>query len=437
MSGARRTAVEALIHQEKAGYSNLVLDGRLRRSGLTGRDKAFCTAIFYTVLEHQITLDWQLRQCLNRPVARLDPPVRAVLRAGLAQIVYMQVPPAAAVNESVTLVRQLGCSSAAGLVNAVLRRAPSQDPAGAKFPSRAARLSVQYSVAEPIVRLYLAGYPTRTEDLLRSFAAPCRETALRVNTLRTTPEQLAGRLAAEGTPCRPGPLPGSLLAVFDGSPAQSAAFAEGLFHVQGLSSQLAALSLDARPGQKVLDLCAAPGGKSLLLAQQMGDSGTLYSRDASEGRVSLLRQALERCGVQCADTACADAAIWQPELARADRVLCDVPCSGLGILRKKPDLRYKALADLPALCVLQAKILDTAARYVKRGGRLVYSTCTLNPQENEYQIEQFLSGEEGARFRLVDPFCRPARRADGPFGMTIFPDETGFDGFFIATLERL
>ena len=437
MNSARRTAVEALLHQEKAGYSNLVLDGRLRRSGLTGRDKAFCTAIFYTVLEHQITLDWQLRQCLNRPVARLDPPVRAVLRAGLAQIVYMQVPPAAAVNESVSLVRQLGCSSAAGLVNAVLRRAPSKDPSKAKFPNRAARLSVQYSVAEPIVRLYLAAYPTHTEELLRSFASPCRETALRVNTLRTTAKQLAERLTSEGVPCRPGPLPDSLLAVFDGSPAQSDAFAEGLFHVQGLSSQLAALSLGAQPGQKVLDLCAAPGGKTLLLAQQMENTGRLCSRDASENRVALIQRALERCGVECADTACADASVWQPDLREADRVLCDVPCSGLGVLRKKPDLRYKELADLPALCLLQAKILDTAARYVKRGGRLVYSTCTLNPQENEYQLEQFLSGEAGARFRLLEPSYRPARAQTGPFGMTVFPDETGFDGFFIATLERL
>lgn len=437
MSAARCAAVEALIHQEKAGYSNLVLDGRLRRSGLTGRDKAFCTAIFYTVLEHQITLDWQLRQCLNRPVTRLDPPVRAVLRAGLAQIVYMQVPPAAAVNESVTLVRKLGCSSAAGLVNAVLRRAPAQDPAAAKFPNRAARLSVQYSVAEPIVRLYLAAYPTRAEQLLLSMSTPSKETALRVNTLRTSPEQLAQRLADEGTPSRPGPLPGSLLAAFEGSPIQSAAFAEGLFHVQGLSSQLAALSLDAQPGQKVLDLCAAPGGKTLLLAQQMQDTGRLYSRDAAEGRVSLIRQALERGGIQCADVACADASVWQPELARADRVLCDVPCSGLGILRKKPDLRYKPLGELPSLCVLQAKILATASRYVKEGGRLVYSTCTLNPQENEYQIEQFLAGEEGAKFRLVPPPFHPEQASEGPFGMTIFPYETGFDGFFIATLERL
>ena len=433
----RRTAVEALIHQEKAGYANLVLDGHLRRSGLTGRDRAFCAALFYTVLEHQIPLDWRLRRCLDRPVARLDPPVRAVLRAGLAQILYMQVPPAAAVNESVTLVRRLGCSSAAGLVNAVLRRAPAQDPAQARFPSRAARLSVQYSVAEPIVRLYLAAYPARAEQLLAAMAAPSRETALRANTLRVTPDQLAERLAAEGIRSLPGPLPGSLLATFTGSPAQSEAFAQGLFHVQGLSSQLAALSLEARPGQRVLDLCAAPGGKTLLLAQQMENTGELCSRDAAEGRVELIRQGLSRCGIACAQVACADASVWDPALSGADRVLCDVPCSGLGMLRKKPDLRYKELTGLTDLCELQAKILATASRYVKQGGRLVYSTCTLNPQENEFQIERFLAEEAGARFRLLPPAFRPPQVQDGPFGMTVFPDETGFDGFFIATLERL
>ena len=204
--------------------------------------------------------------------------------------------------------------------------------------------------------------------------------------------------------------------------------------MQGLASQLAALSLDARPGQKVLDLCAAPGGKTVTLAQCMNNEGRLYSCDVAINRLQLIFHSLERCHITNTIVTRQDAAQHNPELCEADRVLCDVPCSGLGILAKKPDIRYKTLEGLEELCALQAKILRTAAGYAKPGGRLVYSTCTINPMENEEIIRAFLNEQPG--WHLVPPWMTPptARVSNG--GMTLLPDGEGMDGFFIAVLEK-
>ena len=435
MKTARQVAAEALVKQEQGGYSNLVLDAALRAAALSPRDQAFCSAVFYGVLERQNTLDFCLGRCLQKPLTKLDAPVRALLRSGLYQLRYMQVPPSAAVNETVALTRRMGKTSAAGLVNAVLRRAAGVQPERHEFQSEAEWLAVSYSVARPVAQLFLEAYPGRAQGILEAFfeKAP---TALRANTLKTDAPALVRALREEGAQAEVGPLPGSVLAVLRGSPTSSAAFGQGLFHVQGLSSQLAALCLGVRGGQKVLDLCAAPGGKTLLLAQQMQNSGRLFSCDAAPNRLPLIQKALDRCGVANASVLLRDASQPDARLAGADRVLCDVPCSGLGILGKKPDLRYKDLTGLDGLCGLQGRILRTAAGYVKPGGRLVYSTCTLNPAENERQIEAFLR-EAAGTFSLAAPAYAPPQAQCGPYGMTIFPDGKGFDGFFIATLERL
>ena len=275
--------------------------------------------------------------------------------------------------------------------------------------------------------------PSQAEQIMAAFARQA-PTALRVNTLKTTPAALIAQLKQEGAEAVEGPVPGSLLAKFEGSPAATKAFARGLYHVQGLASQLAALSLDARPGQKVLDLCAAPGGKTVTLAQCMNNEGRLYSCDVAINRLQLIFHSLERCHITNTIVTRQDAAQYNPELCEADRVLCDVPCSGLGILAKKPDIRYKTLEGLEELCALQAKILRTAAGYVKPGGRLVYSTCTINPMENEEIIRAFLNEQPG--WHLVPPWMTPptARVSNG--GMTLLPDGEGMDGFFIAVLEK-
>lgn len=431
MSSPRRLAVEALIRLEQDGYSNLVLDSVLEKSGMEERDKAFASALFYGTGERLVTLDFCLNQFLKKPVAKLDPPVRNILRTGLYQMRYMKVPTPAAVNESVKLTRQMGKTSAAGMVNAVLRRSGELNLETISWPNLYTKWSVEYSVALPLVELLGKIYKERTPEILAgSFSA--QNTAIRVNTLKITREGLMKKLEEEGFSSRLGPVENSLLVSFRGSPAKTKAFREGLFHVQGLPSQMAALSLDVHPGQKAADLCAAPGGKSALLAQEMENKGTLFSRDLAPNRVPLIRRQLERLGITCAQVAQGDACLHDSALEGMDRVLCDVPCSGLGIMAKKPDIRYKKLEDLENLLQVQGKILENGASYLKSGGRLVYSTCTILPQENQDRIKAFL--EKNPDFHLVETSL-PGGEDTGA-GTLFLPGKDNPDGFFIAVMER-
>ena len=433
----RAAAVSALIRQEQDGFSNLILDAELRRQKLDGRDKAFASAIFYTVLEHRGTLDYILEQFLPKGLARLDPPVREILRSALAQARYMQVPVSAAVNEAVKLTRSFKKSSASGLVNAVLRRACAYDLSGASFADACEQLMVLGSAGRDVAQVLHTYYPDEALGILTQ-PVDGGLTSLRANPLKATPEKLCSLLEELGVQdVHPGFVEGSVLARFEGSPADKELFRQGYYHVEGQASQLAALCVEAAPGQTVLDLCAAPGGKTLLLAEQMQDTGRLVSCDVTENRVGLIRTAVQRMGFACVETRCNDAAHPAPDLPMADCILTDVPCSGLGILAKKPDIRYKALdeARYAQLLATQASILDAAAGLLKPGGRLVYSTCTIHPAENQQQIQAFL--ERHPEFTLASPSpAMPQGMRCTPYGMLSIPTETGMDGFFICAMQK-
>lgn len=433
----RAAAVSALIRQEQDGFSNLILDAELRRQKLDGRDKAFASAIFYTVLEHRGTLDYILEQFLPKGLARLDPPVREILRSALAQARYMQVPVSAAVNEAVKLTRSFKKSSASGLVNAVLRRACAYDLSGASFADACEQLMVLGSAGRDVAQVLHTYYPDEALGILTQ-PADGGLTSLRANPLKATPEKLCTLLEELGVQdVHPGFVEGSVLARFEGSPADKELFRQGYYHVEGQASQLAALCVEAAPGQTVLDLCAAPGGKTLLLAEQMQDTGRLVSCDVTENRVGLIRAAVQRMGFACVETRCNDASHPAPDLPMADCILTDVPCSGLGILAKKPDIRYKALdeARYAQLLATQASILDAAAGLLKPGGRLVYSTCTIHPAENQQQIQAFL--QRHPEFTLASPSpAMPQGMRCTPYGMLSIPTETGMDGFFICAMQK-
>ena len=433
----RAAAVSALVRQEQDGFSNLVLDAELKRQKLEGREKAFAGAIFYTVLEHRGTLDYILEQFLPKGLAKLDAPVREILRAALAQARYMQVPVSAAVNEAVKLTRTFKKSSASGLVNAVLRKACNYDLDTAVFRDEVQKLMVLGSAGQDVAAFLHKNYPDEALGIL-TYKADGGLTSLRANPLRTNAKELCQKLLDSGAKeARPGMVPGSVLARFEGSPAEDPWFQQGYFHVEGQSSQLAALCVEAQPGETVLDLCAAPGGKTILLAQQMQDTGRLYSCDAAENRVRLIRTAVERMGLANVQPLCNDATKPNPALPMADRILADVPCSGLGILAKKPDLRYKKLdpAREAELLATQSAILDTAAAMLKPGGRLVYSTCTIDPAENQQQIDAFL--RRHPEFAVVTPAVElPAGMTAGEHGALSVPTRTGMDGFFLCAMQK-
>ena len=308
----RAAAVAALVRQEQDGFSNLILDAELKRQKLEGRDKAFASAIFYTVLEHRGTLDYILEQFLPKGLAKLDAPVREILRAALAQARYMQVPVSAAVNEAVKLTRSFKKSSASGLVNAVLRRACTYDLDTAVFRDDIERLMVLGSAGRDVAEFLHKNYPDEARNIL-TYKADGGLTSLRANPLKADAAALCEKLTALGVrEVRQGVVPGSVLARFEGSPADQELFRQGYYHVEGQASQLAALCVEAKPGETVLDLCAAPGGKTLLLAEEMQNTGTLYSCDAAENRVQLIRTAVERMGFTNVKTLCNDATQTKP-----------------------------------------------------------------------------------------------------------------------------
>ena len=433
----RAAAVAALVRQEQDGFSNLILDAELRRQKLEGRDKAFASAIFYTVLEHQGTLDYILSQFLPKGLAKLDPQVREILRAALAQARYMQVPASAAVNEAVKLTRTFRKASASGLVNAVLRRAIGYDLGSAVFADEVERLMVLGSAGHDVAAFLREHYPDEALDIL-PHTADSGLTSLRANPLKGTPEALCEKLLASGAKtAAPGLVPGSVLAHFEGSPAESGLFRDGYFHVEGQASQLAALCVEAKPGDTVIDLCAAPGGKTLLLAEEMQGQGALYSCDVAEHRVGLIRSAVERMGFAHVTALCNDATRPNPKLPAADRILVDAPCSGLGIQAKKPDIRYTTLekARHDELLATQSSILDTAAALLKAGWRLVYSTCTIDPAENEEQVAACLVRHP--EFRVVRPAVAfPDGMTVGEHGALSVPTRTGMDGFFLCAMQK-
>lgn len=436
----RTAALRALLQvEENGGYSNIVLDKALREAGLGRRDSALASAIFYGVLEKRLSLDWYIGQCLRDPRKKPDRAALEALRCGAYQIFYLdRVPDSAAVNETVEALKAAGRGKQAGFVNGVLRSLLRKRP-GLALPQGdlPGAWAVRYSIPEPLVRMWMGAYGREsTQKLLEAFTQKAG-LYVRVNTLRATGEQLQAGLAEEGVACSllDGPA-GAALLEGCGAPTALGAFAEGKFHVQDLSAQWVCGLLDPQPGETVCDCCAAPGGKSFTMAQMMGDSGRVFALDLYKGRVGLIREGARRLGLSSIAAKAHDALKGFEGFPAFDRVLCDVPCSGFGVIRRKPEIRYKDLSTLKGLPDLQLAILEQGARAVKPGGRLVYSTCTLNPAENSQVAERFLQAHP--EFAPV-PFTLPGVRRwveEPPYMLTLLPFSGGSDGFFAAVYQK-
>jgi len=425
VSAARRQAVRCLLAVERGAWSNLTIKKDPAVQALSERDMPFFTRIFYGVLERSVTLDHILTQNLHTPLGRLDGEVLAILRSGLLQCLYMDaVPVSAAVSESVELCRSFKKSSAAPLVNAVLRKAASFDLSSLdKVEDPVERLSLRGSVCRELAAMFASQYPDCAEELLLSTFGRKRVYA-RVNTLRTSDGALVERLAAEGVEAARTGL-GGCLELLSGRYTRCASMEEGLLRIEGYASQQAAAALAAQPGERILDCCAAPGGKSLTAAQRMENRGSVTALDISPARLALIGPQAALEGVTIVRAAAGDAASFRDR--PFDRVLCDVPCSGTGMLAAKPELRRKA-PEPGRFAALQASILENAASLVREGGRLVYSTCSLDRRENEEVAEKFFENHPG---------FRPVVTAGGEKFQKFLPQNGSGEGFFIASAERM
>ncbi len=412
----RKTAVEALERFRRDGaWSRQVLASLVRKNALDERDGALAARLFYGTLQNLALCDHYMGLYAK---GKLEPKVRDILRIGTYQIVFTdRIPVRAAVSQSVSLCRALGYDRAAGLVNAVLRRIGEAkdslpDPEGKGTP---AYLSVKYShplwLVEELVSL--RGYDG-AEAVLRADNEPT-PVYIQTNTLRTTTEALAETLGAK----RHGSLADCLILEDGGDFSRTEAFREGLFYVQDPAARLAVALAEPKPGMRVLDACAAPGGKSFAAAIAMENRGEVLARDISGAKLNLVMDGADRMGLTCITCETGDAR----ELGGGDYdvVFADVPCSGLGVIRKKPDIRYRDKAGLDRLPELQLELLTACAAAVKPGGTLLYSTCTWRERENGAVTAAFLKGNAEFEKRLE---------------RTLWPDIDGSDGFYICRMER-
>ena len=398
---------------ENNSYSNILLDESLSRSDFDKRDKKFISALFYGVLERRLTLDAIIADLSKNPKNKLNYTLRNILRCGLYQLKYMDsVPDNAAVDESVELAKKCRNPASAGFTNGLLREFIRREKALPKNNNEIDRLSLEYSCPKWLVAKWMKECGKDKCLSLLETSLGQAPTTIKINNLMGSVDETLDMLLVEGVTFERSKMLEYAVNVANvGAIEKTEAYKQGRFHVQDLASQLCCKTLDPQPGDTVLDLCSAPGGKSFTLAELMN---------------KLIRSGAERLGLTCVRADVNNAKVFNPNLPLADRVLVDAPCSGLGVIRRKPEIKYKDPAEFDRLPVIQAEILDTASRYVKVNGLLLYSTCTVSKAENEEVVKHFLASHED---------FEPADSNDA-FMQTITPDMYGSDGFFIAKLRR-
>lgn len=419
---ARQSALKILYEIEKNGaYCDKALKKELAAANLTGADNAFATELVYGVMRHRTRLDYIIRQYSSQRLKKLSVWILNILRLGVYQIVLLdKIPDAAAVDECVKLAKRYGHPASAGFVNAVLRAVVREGDVS--YPNGNAYYEIYYSHPMWLVALLIQQYGELTAKKIIKADNTLAHVTIRVNRLKTTPEALRESLEQSGVTVEPTVYKNLFKIQKFGDMARLPQFREGLFTVQDISAYKAGLAVQPEAGELVIDVCAAPGGKTTHLAELSGDKAEIFAFDVHPHKVELIEKNAKRLGVQSIR-----GRVWNGEqpcedfIGKADRVLADVPCSGLGVLRKKPDIKWaRGPEELAEIIRLQKQILASASRYVKDGGVLVYSTCTVNQDENTGVVQEFIR--------------------DNPFQIleetTILPGTDGGDGFYICKLRR-
>lgn len=405
---SRLIAFETLYNIFYEGsYSNIALDKALLGAD---KDKAFISALVYGVCERKITLDYFINKFIK---GRVKPKVRIILWLGAYQLLFMEkVPNSAAINESVKLAKEVGQQYYSKLINAVLHKIDNDR----EIPSD---LSVKYSVAQDLINMWNKQYG---EDTVRAFLPFVNDKPplfAIANKKYVTSDELLYELECDGID---GQAYDDFVLIDSGVDlTETKAFKNGLFYIEDLSSYNCATALRAKGNDVVLDMCSAPGGKAFTISQQLGDKGMVYCYDMYAHRIKLIDDSACRLGINNIKTAINDASVFNDGIPKADKILCDVPCSGFGIIRRKPEIRYKELDSIKDLPPIQYKILETSSNYLKTGGNIIYSTCTLNKKENEKVVAAFLNNYNN--FELVEE-------------KTVFPTPFGGDGFYYALMRK-
>mgnify|MGYP001469464698 CR=1 FL=1 len=447
--GARRAALDILLKVEQdQAFSNLELHAALRAGRLDRQDAALVTELVYGTLQRQNTIDYFLQRFVSRGLVKLEPWVRCLLRLSFYQLYYLdRIPPHAAVNEAVNIAKRRGHQGIAGMVNGVLRNVLRNLDAlqvpGSLPPVQ--RIALRHSHPEWLVKRWLEQFgEEETEAMCKENNHP-PHMSVRVNRLRADRRSLLEQLAAAGLDPTPSLLSedGIVLGSRSGNITASEWYEQGLVTIQDESSMVVAAVVAAEPGMRVLDCCAAPGGKTTHIAETMHDSGEVWANDIHEHKQALISGQAERLGLKCVKTLISDAARLGERFPKDhfDRILLDAPCSGLGVIRRKPDIKWrKTEEEIRQLPELQYRLLVEAATLVKPGGVLVYSTCTVEAAENENVVKRFLRkhGEfvpDSEVSGLVPSELAP--NIDPDLGaIRILPHHFGSDGFFIARMWK-
>ncbi|MFY9119700.1 MAG: 16S rRNA (cytosine(967)-C(5))-methyltransferase RsmB [Syntrophomonadaceae bacterium] len=451
-SGKRSVREVALLilHQinQQGAYANLALDKSLQRSSLPLHDRNLVTELVNGTVRMQKHLDWVLALFLQGSLEKQNPWFLNILRLSAYQLLFMDhIPAYACINEAVDLTRQRVNSSMARVVNGVLRNLLRQKDILAYPPSHEpAYLATYYSHPDWVIEYYLREYGWDKTKSILEYNNQRPGLDFRCNQLKISPADLVHRLQSEGVSSSISPLmPGAINIRSLSVPLSGLkAYQQGLFYVQNLASMLAGPILDPQPGEKIIDLCAGVGGKSTHLAEMMNNQGTVLAFDLYPKKLELLAQNAERLGITIIHTEAADATQLNYDEEVADRVLLDAPCTGLGVLNRRSDARWqKRPEDLPTLLALQKALLDQAARMVKRGGVILYSTCSILRQENQEQVEAFLQRHQDFQLesisdQLHDFPLRTEDREKAKQGMLLLiPGSYGTDGMFYALLRRV
>ncbi len=441
--GARLVALDTLmdVHQQDA-YAALALDKRLTaEKGIDGRDKRLATELVYGTLENQIRLDYMLDHFLERK--DIEAVVRDILRMGAYQLFFLdRVPNSAAVDEAVKLTRIKDREPYTGLVNAVLRnmiREPNRVayPKPSEEPARF--LSLMYSLPLWLAERLMAAYGPAEALAIAKHRTEEATVTVRPNLERIAEADFAAYLQRRHLTFAPGIVPGAFRLARPGDLSQETEFKRGMFSIQGESSMLAAMAVGVKAGWTVLDACAAPGGKTALLAELLRGTGRVHAWDVHGHRVELLRAMVARLYLDNVRIAQRDASAFRQELeGTMDAVLVDAPCSGLGVMLNKPDVKYRqTLETVASLVDIQARLLDTCCQYVKSGGVLVYSTCSILPEENAGQIASFLARHpEFVPEGLAEHVPEALRDQVVDSQLQLFAHRDGIDGFYIARMVR-